>query len=77
MPMYEYVCNDCGTKLELLQNRGAQAPACEHCGKQLTRSVSLSSFVLKGGGWYKSDYCKPCEASGSCGCSEGKACPHA
>jgi predicted nucleic acid-binding Zn ribbon protein len=29
---------------------------CTECGGKLTRLISLSSFHLKGQGWYKTDY---------------------
>ncbi|MBF0273674.1 MAG: zinc ribbon domain-containing protein [Nitrospinae bacterium] len=58
MPIYEYVCNDCEHKFELLQSIGAEAaedcPACE--GKNVQKLISNSSFVLKGTGWYVTDY---------------------
>ncbi len=31
---------------------------CEKCGGELVRVISASSFVLKGGGWYKDAYSK-------------------
>jgi predicted nucleic acid-binding Zn ribbon protein len=32
---------------------------CEKCGGKLTRVISPSGFILKGGGWYKDLYSKP------------------
>ncbi len=29
---------------------------CEKCGGQVRRLISQTSFVLKGGGWYVTDY---------------------
>jgi len=56
MPLYEYRCDDCGTRFE--ENRhitDAAVPPCHGCGSShVTRLVSLSSFVLKGSGWYRS-----------------------
>lgn len=41
MPIYEYVCDECGHEFELLL-RGDAEPACPECrAHQLTRRVSL------------------------------------
>ena len=58
MPIYEYRCPDCGHEFEQLQ-RISEDPVkdCPECGKHDVRKlVSRSSFVLKGGGWYKDHY---------------------
>ncbi|MBI5887783.1 MAG: zinc ribbon domain-containing protein [Deltaproteobacteria bacterium] len=58
MPIYEYRCNDCGKEFEVLQ-KFSDKPInkCIHCsGKKVEKLISQSSFVLKGGGWYASDY---------------------
>ncbi len=31
-------------------------PACPDCGGEMKKLISNSSFVLKGTGWYKTDY---------------------
>lgn len=59
MPIYEYQCSQCGHTLEKLQNRTDPAPAlCPACEAQgtLSRIISQTSFHLKGGGWYVTDY---------------------
>lgn len=44
MPIYEYICDDCGRDFELLVRGGAE-PACPECGgAHLTRRVSLSGI---------------------------------
>ncbi len=60
MPIYEYECKKCGEINEVLQKTTDPAPKiCEQCGaKQLTRVMSQSSFVLKGEGWYVTEYGK-------------------
>lgn len=41
MPLYEYVCQKCGTEFEALV-RGGKPPACEACGAtELERKFSL------------------------------------
>ena len=41
MPIYEYLCNDCGTRFEELV-RGDEKPACSGCGGgRLTKLLSV------------------------------------
>lgn len=60
MPIYEYQCQLCGHPLEELQKiTDPVLVDCPECGKPgLQRLVSHSSFQLKGGGWYATDYKK-------------------
>lgn len=58
MPIYEYRCEACGHKMELLQ-KIAEEPLlqCPSCGKeQLRKLVSAAGFRFKGGGWYETDF---------------------
>jgi putative FmdB family regulatory protein len=58
MPIYEYRCDACGNELEQIQ-RITDDPikTCPSCGVDaLRRLVSQTSFVLKGGGWYATEY---------------------
>jgi putative FmdB family regulatory protein len=58
VPIYEYRCPDCGHEFEQLQ-RMSDAPitSCPECsGDQVKKLISRTSFVLKGGGWYKDHY---------------------
>lgn len=58
MPIYEYRCDKCGEHLEALQKMSdAPLTTCKHCGADaLQRVMSRTSFVLKGSGWYATDY---------------------
>ncbi len=59
MPIYEYACSQCGKLNEVLQKVTDPAPeVCDGCGARstLSRVVSRTSFVLKGGGWYSDLY---------------------
>jgi putative FmdB family regulatory protein len=71
VPLYEYRCSKCGKVFEVLQ-KFADAPLKRHpdCGGSVKRLVSTSSFQLKGGGWYATDYAKSGANSGK---SEGSA----
>ncbi len=57
MPIYEYQCEACGRKVEVWQ-KITEDPlkTCEVCGGPLHKLISQSSFVLKGSGWYVTDY---------------------
>ena len=60
MPIYEYECEKCGARAEYLQSMSEPPKdTCEKCGGKLTRVISSSGFILKGGGWYKDLYSKP------------------
>ena len=60
MPIYEYVCEDCGHELEALQGMNDESLTdCPTCGKAgLKRKISAAAFRLKGGGWYETDFKK-------------------
>jgi len=85
MPVYEYECNECMKTFEV-QQRMSDDPLknCPDCDGALKKLVSMSSFQLKGGGWYADGYASasansskkaspPCQ-SGSSAC---KSCPAA
>jgi putative FmdB family regulatory protein len=58
MPIYEYLCPQCGRTFEewtKTTDSAAEEP-CPKCGVSSPRVISQTSFVLKGGGWYVSDY---------------------
>ena len=59
MPLYEYRCQKCGDKFEVIQ-KFADSPLTVHegCGGAVERLISLSGFSLKGSGWYATDYAK-------------------
>ena len=69
MPIYEYECSGCKGNFEFMQ-KITENPytECTECGGELTRLISLSSFHLKGTGWYKTDY-----GSKSSGPNNGKS----
>jgi putative FmdB family regulatory protein len=57
MPIYEYQCDACGTQRELILKPGEVArPACTTCRKRMRRVISKTAFILKGSGWYVTDY---------------------
>jgi putative FmdB family regulatory protein len=58
MPIYEYECRACGSRLEKLQKiKDDPLRDCPSCSKpELTKLVSAALFRLKGGGWYETDF---------------------
>lgn len=58
MPIYEYECPKCGHVFEeWARSSDAHKDAkCPECGADSPRIMSRTSFVLKGNGWYVSDY---------------------
>ncbi|PKN85619.1 MAG: hypothetical protein CVU51_08510 [Deltaproteobacteria bacterium HGW-Deltaproteobacteria-1] len=57
MPIYEYRCKKCGKQFEAFQ--GITEPdlkTCKFCKGKVQKMMSLSSFSLKGTGWYATDY---------------------
>lgn len=61
MPIYEYLCKVCQKVTEAMQKLSdSPLTDCEHCGGKgtLAKQMSLSSFALKGSGWYATDYKK-------------------
>jgi len=57
MPIYEYECLACGKASEAMQKfSDAPLATCPECGGQLKKLISNSTFVLKGSGWYVTDY---------------------
>ncbi|MCB9228597.1 MAG: zinc ribbon domain-containing protein [Deltaproteobacteria bacterium] len=58
MPLYEFQCQNCGETEEFLMKISDPAPeSCQSCKKgPLTKVMSRTHFVLKGQGWYETDF---------------------
>jgi putative FmdB family regulatory protein len=57
MPIYEYKCRKCGRQFETFQGiTDPELKSCKFCKGKVNKLVSLSSFSLKGSGWYVTDY---------------------
>jgi putative FmdB family regulatory protein len=84
MPIYEYHCSACDENFEVSQ-KIADGPlsACPTCHGKVEKLISHSSFVLKGSGWYKTDYAAktPKDSAPACAASGSKpscsGCPSA
>lgn len=57
MPIYEYECEQCKKHHEIMQKiTDGPLSQCPMCGGTLRKMISNTSFVLKGSGWYATDY---------------------
>ena len=59
MPLYEYQCVKCGSRIEVIQKvSDGPIEACAACGGEMKRLLSAPAFQFKGSGWYVTDYAK-------------------
>lgn len=57
MPIYEYICEDCERAEERLIISEKDLPVeCSLCGKEMKKIMSTFGFILKGSGFYATDY---------------------
>jgi putative FmdB family regulatory protein len=58
MPLYEYKCQSCGEKFEIIQKFSDKPlEVHEKCGGgPVERLISTSALQFKGSGWYVTDY---------------------
>ena len=66
MPLYEYECDACGRRFELIR-KFSEPPleTCLTCGGTIRKLVSSPAFQFKGTGWYVTDYPKKDRPSSS------------
>ena len=59
MPLYEYECDACGHRFEVIQ-KFADAPVelCPVCSGSVRKLQSAPAFQFKGSGWYITDYAR-------------------
>ena len=89
MPVYEYECKACEKVFEVQQKMADKALSnCPECQAPVKKLMSMSSFQLKGGGWYADGYASakgaekaepakpaaPCQTGQTGGCA---GCPAA
>jgi putative FmdB family regulatory protein len=60
MPLYEYRCQNCGRKFEVIQKfSDPLAEHCPSCGQgPVEKLMSSPAIKFKGSGWYVTDYAK-------------------
>jgi putative FmdB family regulatory protein len=73
MPLYEYQCDACGGRFEVIQKFSETSTECRRCGKgPVHRLVAAPAFQFKGTGWYVTDYAQKGKSGGDTE-SKGKA----
>ena len=67
MPIYEYSCSSCNEEIETIQKVSDKPlTRCPNCQEEtLNKKASMTSFQLKGGGWYSDGYGNSKADSGS------------
>ncbi len=74
MPIYEYKCTACGHRFEKLQSFNDEpVKTCPQCGGAVKKLISNTSFILKGSGWYVTDYARKNGGESSSGESSSKS----
>jgi putative FmdB family regulatory protein len=68
MPLYEYQCESCEHRFEVIQKfSDASVDTCPKCGGVVRRLLSSPAIQFKGSGWYITDYARKSGASGKSG----------
>lgn len=72
MPLYDYVCTACATRIEVMHGVHKSGPAlCTVCGGAMRKALSSPAIVFKGSGWAKKDARD--KSSGSSGASDSSS----
>jgi putative FmdB family regulatory protein len=70
MPLYEYRCDACGQRFEVIQKFSETSETCRLCGKgPVERLQSAPGIQFKGTGWYVTDYAQKGKPAGDTGSS--------
>jgi putative FmdB family regulatory protein len=74
MPLYEYQCEKCEKVHEMMQ-KFSDPPLenCPECQGKVSKLMSRTSFALKGGGWYTTDYKRSSSSTSSSSSSAPEA----
>jgi len=72
MPLYEYECDACGRRFEIIQRFSDGPPdACRVCGKGPVRRLASSPAIqFKGSGFYITDYAQKGKSGSESGSSD-------
>lgn len=58
MPIYEYLCPTCGLFEEMRKVSDPVLSVCPSGHTGVERKISAGGFILKGSGWYVTDYAR-------------------
>jgi putative FmdB family regulatory protein len=65
MPLYEYLCDACGQRFEVIQKYSEVSETCRLCGKgPVHRQASAPGIQFKGSGFYITDYAQKGRSGG-------------
>lgn len=65
MPLYEYQCDACAHRFEVIQKfSDPPLETCEKCGGQVRKLLSSPAIQFKGSGWYITDYARAGKSEG-------------
>jgi putative FmdB family regulatory protein len=68
MPLYEYECDACRHRFEIIQKFSDPPVAvCPACGGAVRKLQSAPAFQFKGNGWYITDYARKDQPAGKAG----------
>jgi putative FmdB family regulatory protein len=75
MPLYEYLCRDCGDRFEVLQRlgEGADGLACPGCGARIL-DKQFSTFATAGGSSSAQAHAADAAACDAADCGAGACC---
>jgi putative FmdB family regulatory protein len=74
MPLYEYQCDACAHRFEVIQKfSDPLVEVCPKCGGAVTKLLSSPAIQFKGSGWYITDYAK--KSGGAAGGAKGESAP--
>ena len=76
MPLYEYQCDACAHRFEVIQKfSDPPIEVCSKCGGAVKKLLSSPAIQFKGTGWYITDYAKSgkTETGGAASANAAKA----
>jgi len=66
MPLYEYQCDACAHRFEVIQKfSDAPLETCPKCGGEVKKLLSSPAIQFKGSGWYITDYARAGKSEGA------------
>jgi putative FmdB family regulatory protein len=73
MPLYEYQCDACAHRFEVIQKfSDAPIDTCPKCGGDVRKLLSSPAIQFKGSGWYITDYARAGKPEGAGAKADGK-----
>ena len=72
MPLYEYQCDACGHRFEVIQKfSDPPVDQCDKCGGAVRKLLSSPAIQFKGSGWYITDYARAGKGDGASAKGDG------